>query len=172
VYYITPQEFGRQQITLFVIIETILFTLYLALMSQNDRLKKILLLILVGFVVFAISYAYISYEKDTYYATIASVETIIVIIACILVFFEQITHPQSLFIYSTDVFWIIAGILFYLSGIFFLSLVLPQLSDKETEKYWSLNLVFNILKNILFAIAFLMKNPTSNNSIFNKNLNT
>lgn len=102
---------------------------------------------------------------------IVSLETIIVIIACISVFFEQVTNPQSLFIYSTPTFWIIVGILFYLSGTFFISLVLPQLSPEETAKYWPLNWVFNTLKNIAFSIAFFMKNSDLDNSISTKKYN-
>jgi hypothetical protein len=111
------------------------------------------------------------YDKDKYYAALCSLETIVVIVSCTIVLFEQISNPKSLFIYSTDSFWVVVGMLFYLAGIFFVSLLLPQLSKDEVDKYWQLNLVFNIFKNISFTIAFSMKNSTLNNPSFPKNYN-
>lgn len=168
VYYITPERYFLLQITIFVILETLLFSIYLISITQSPALKKIILAILLSFLCFSITYSSL-FAEGKVYPIIASLESIIVIIFCIIVLFEQMARPQSLFIYSTSSFWIITGILFYLSGIFFLSLVFSQLSEEETNKYWSLNLVFNILKNILFATAFSMKNTASHESSFLKN---
>lgn len=171
VYDITTLPYVNLQLTIFVILETSIFIFYLILVANNKRLKHILTLILIFFILFCLlSVQWL--ESDKYYSTIASLETIIVIISCIIVFYEQITHPQTLFIYSTSSFWIIVSMLFYLSGTFFLSLVLPQLSEEETDRFWQLNLGFNILKNILFSIAFSIKKSSSENTLLNNNYNT
>lgn len=164
-YGIIPDNYTALYITSFVVLETILFTLYLILITQSTKLKKIITSVLVLFTLFSICYILTKIHYSSY-STIASLETIIVIVTCIIVFFEQISRPQSLFIYSTSSFWIIVGMLFYLAGIFFLSLLLPQLPKEDADKYWQLNSVFNIFKNISFTIAFAMKNSSLYNSRF------
>ncbi|MFM9908292.1 MAG: hypothetical protein ACKVOW_03025 [Chitinophagaceae bacterium] len=75
---------------------------------------------------------------------------------CIYYFFEQMRHPNSLFIYSTAEFWIVTGILIYLAGNFFLFIYNSNLTNAELDIYWSINYVFNAIKNILFGLAIFI----------------
>ena len=72
---------------------------------------------------------------------------------CILYFFERIRKPDSLFIYNTFDFWIVTGILIYLSGTFFIFMFSSNLSQEEFLKYWFINYIFNAIKNILFGLG-------------------
>lgn len=67
----------------------------------------------------------------------------------------------NLSIYSTFDFWVIIAFLIYLSGTFFLYIMAQNmLNDRKfLIQYNIINAVFNILKDILLAIAMLMK-PT------------
>lgn len=88
------------------------------------------------------------------------VETIAVIILSVIFFYDQLIKPQTLFVYSTAIFWIVAGILIYKTGTFFLFLYFDTLEHTETANFGNLyiiNSAFLIIRSILFSIAFIMK---------------
>jgi hypothetical protein len=72
----------------------------------------------------------------------ASIEAIIIISYCILMLYEQISDPKVMFVYNTKKFWITIAFFLYL--------------------YWIINNFFEILKNILFSISFIMKKSKQN----------
>jgi hypothetical protein len=84
-------------------------------------------------------------------------ESLLVIVTSLYYLYEQMTTVSDKFIYSQSQFWIVIGIFLYLAGTFFLFVLLPNMSDAETMNNWSINWLFNILKNILFFIGFLVK---------------
>jgi membrane-bound ClpP family serine protease len=94
-----------------------------------------------------------------------TVEYILIIIFCLLFFFEEINEPNVNFIYSTYSFWIIIGILIYSTGTFFLFMQSENLSDEEWDRWRIINFVFTLVKNIFFSIAILMKKEESQNSL-------
>lgn len=93
------------------------------------------------------------------------IETLSIIILSILFFYEQLTKPQNLFVYSTAAFWIVAGLLVYKAGTFFLFLyfnTLEQSQKKDFGNYYIINSAFLIVRSLLFTIAFLTKKPLNN----------
>jgi hypothetical protein len=84
----------------------------------------------------------------------ASTECILVILYSILYFYEQMNNPVESFIYSSKNFWIIVGFFVYLASTLFLFIVAAYMSIADMEKFWFINFIANISKNILFAIAF------------------
>jgi hypothetical protein len=80
-------------------------------------------------------------------------------IFCLNYFYEQLKEANTLLIYTTHAFWIIIGFLIYISGTFFLYIYAENtLQDKNFQnQYVIINSVFNLLRNILFSIAMLMK---------------
>jgi hypothetical protein len=98
-------------------------------------------------------------------------QSIFFISLCIYYFFDQIRNPINLFIYDTFEFWIVASILIYFSGTFFIYLFSSNLSNNELNKYWFINYVFNLLKNILFGLAFYLNiKKNSINNIYDADL--
>ncbi len=97
------------------------------------------------------------------YTVVSSFEAILIILFCIFYFADEIREPQTSFVYNTSTFWIVCAIFFYVAGTFFLSLYLELLPEAEKNKYWSINLAFNILKNLLFAIAIIIHAKHSDN---------
>lgn len=88
------------------------------------------------------------------------VETLSIIVLSILFFYDQLTKPESLFVYSTPVFWIVVGVLVYKAGTFFLFLYFNTLEQSEKEifgNYYIINSAFLMLRNILFTIAFTIR---------------
>jgi hypothetical protein len=61
------------------------------------------------------------------------------------------------FVYNNKKFWIIIAFLLYFSGTLFLYVYMNTLPEQQRSNYWTINNFFEILKNILFCIAFIMK---------------
>jgi hypothetical protein len=155
----------------FTVLEYLLFAYFLYASLQKKVARNLLAGISVAFVLFNVVHAFTS-KVDTYEDTPIPlvIECIIILSFSIYYFFEQIRSPQSLFLYSISSFWIIVGFLLYLSGSFFLFLVSESLPLEERDRYWFINFIFNIIKNIFFSIAMIIKEnknpyPTFNDSI-------
>lgn len=116
----------------------------------------------ITFIVLTLLSFFLLYKIPRHAGTLASIpatiEAFMFILISIYFFFEQISKPQALFIYQTPAFWVVIGILLYFAGAFFIFIYADGMTDAEIQKYWVINYAFNATKNILFAIAFLMKN--------------
>jgi len=53
-------------------------------------------------------------------------------------------------------FWIVCGIIFYLGGSFFFNILANHLTQAVLSKYWFYSYSFDIIKNVLFAIAITL----------------
>jgi hypothetical protein len=99
----------------------------------------------------------------------ASVEAILIIIYSILFLYGQIKDPSILFVYYTKKFWVVTAFFIYFSSTLFLFLYASTFTSQEHRSYWYINDIFDIIKNILFCIAFIMKknykpkNPVEDN---------
>jgi hypothetical protein len=145
----------------FTVIEYLLFSYILLNLIQSKLIRKIIVACSVLFVVFCL-FNMIDKPVSKFDSLQASIESILVLIYCVIYFFEQINQPKVIFLYSTYTFWIVVAILIYLAGTFFLYVFAANIPDAMRYEYWPINLICNILKNILFAVAIIMqaKNPT------------
>ena len=142
----------------FTIIEYSLFSLLLFLEIQNKTAKRIILLF-TGLFYFIAIYNY-SKSSPHFDSINVTIESILVISYSIYFFFEQINIPRVTFIYSLPQFWIVSGILIYLASTFFLFMQADALSQAEKEGFWIIAILGQIIKNILFVIAFLINNQS------------
>lgn len=143
-------------LSLFTVLEYSFFTIFIYTNLKNKIFKKVLLS--VSF--FFLSFCAFSYLSDKTYHFIdslpASFESIFILIFCILYFYEQLSNPNVSFIYSSKKFWIVASFLIYFSGTLFLFIYTSNLSREEQLFYWSINLFFNTLKNLILSLAFYL----------------
>lgn len=65
--------------------------------------------------------------------------------------------PQVIFIYQEPNFWFVVAFIIYFSGTLFLFIQAKNLTMEVRDNFWKINLFSNIIKNILFAIAFSTK---------------
>ncbi len=66
-------------------------------------------------------------------------------------------------------FWIVAGIMFYLSGTFFFNILANYLNPKQLLQFWHYSFLADIIKNIIFTIAiFYFANNSSKKIIPNQ----
>jgi hypothetical protein len=141
------------------------FVFFIMWLLLESRMIKIILSAISIFFVLYIALLFLRAHPASY-PTISPVESIIVLIFCILYLFEQLNKPEELFVYSTPGFWIILAFLVYASGTLFLY-IFRIINFQEVEKWWVINNVCNIILNALFALSFLInytslksKNPS------------
>jgi hypothetical protein len=81
------------------------------------------------------------------------IETILIFVYTIYYLYELFKNPEVQFINRTFSFWFVLGIVVYLSGSFFFYILANHVPIEELSKYWPLTYVFDIVKNIFFAIG-------------------
>lgn len=153
----------------YTIIEYTLFALFF---YTSLTKKKARYIPLIGTLLFCCIVSITFYEKNTlaFDSLSASMEAILMIIYSIVFLYIQITSPEIVYLYSTKKFWIVIAIFLYFSSTLFLFLFAADFTNPQSSSYWTINNLFEILKNIIFCISFAMKKSDSNqNPIRNYN---
>jgi hypothetical protein len=151
----------------FTILEFTIISWFAYSSLQGKKLKYIPV---VGALIFyPIAIINFTKNQETFDSIPASIEAIIIILYCILLLYEKINNPEVLFVYNSKKFWVIIGFFLYFSSTLFLFLYARTFTKEEHDKYWTINNFFEILKNILFSISFIMKK--NNKESYTENLN-
>lgn len=162
--YIRSMNF-RFLIYAFTIIEYSFFCYFIYLVLTKKTIKKAVLYIWFGFILFAFIDLFYVNEGHGFDSFTSGIESIIIILMCGYYLVYQIRGSNSLLIYSTFDFWIVITFLIYFSGTFFLYLMTDKMMQNSDfrQLYFIINIPFNILKNILLSIAMTMRlNETIN----------
>jgi hypothetical protein len=140
----------------FTFIEYSLFSLIFLIHIKNDKFKKIIVLISIIFLVSLLLY----YSSQKNFLNVDSipigVETIFILVYAFYYLYEQMNDLENSFIYNKYHFWLVIGIMLYLSGSFFIYVFANQVDDETLRNFWYLTNVFYVIKNILFGIAVLI----------------
>lgn len=142
----------------FTVVEYTLFTIFLSFNFKSKKIKKLILFVLPLFYAILLYYIFNKDRSNNFDAIPAALESILIIIFCVIFFFEQIRDMEVSFIYSSKTFWIIVAILVYMSATFFLFISAEFVSQEERRSYWFINSISNLLKNVLLAVAFIIPN--------------
>jgi hypothetical protein len=153
-----PGYEGQIVIVIFTVLEFLSFSYFIYLNLKLPFLRRLILWTSATFILLPIIF-YLTKGNLNFQSLIFSIENIIIIPFCVLYFYEQINKPDTFFIYLSKSFWIILGIIIYMTGTLFVFIYIDSLPPKEGEKYWIINLVFNSIKNILFAIGIYINKP-------------
>lgn len=86
-------------------------------------------------------------------------EEMAISLLCILYFYEQVNNPQITFLYDSKEFWIILSFFFYTTSTLFLFLFTNLLPVDKRQEFWTISMVGNITKNLLFIVAFIKSPP-------------
>lgn len=163
-------ELERILYTLYTLVEYTFFAWFFWLQIKNEKFKKGIIASTVGFTIFLTVYFF--YVKYFSIDTIPiGVETILILIFSFYYLYEQMNDPSSLFIYNKYPFWIIAGLMIYLAGCFFIYIFAYQVDQNVLNQYWLLTNVFTIIRNLLVLIAILVyvkqqKNPSPEKHLY------
>lgn len=145
----------------FTILEFTLFSFFFYSSLHDRKFKYIPIIGALLFYVIAIS-SFTSKNAHAFDSLPASVEAVLVISYCILLLYEQIKDPNIVFVYNTKKFWVIIAFFLYFSSTLFLFVYAGSLSEQQHSTYWMINNFFEMLKNILFCVSFIMKKRYNN----------
>ena len=156
----------------YTLFEYLLFTYVFYILINNKGFKKLIILLSICFTAFIIPHNIFGKLRGID-STPIGIETLLILIFSFYYFYEQMQDIEnSIFIYNKYSFWLVLGMMLYLSGCFFIYIYTSQLPDNKTiAQYWIFTNVFSILKNIFFTIAIIMhaykpqKKQTLKNSI-------
>ena len=140
----------------FTILEYTLLTIFLYRSVKDSRLRYIPIIGSIAFFAMVVA-NFLLYHSSKFDSLSASIEAILIIIYSILFLYGQIKDPSILFVYYTKKFWVVIAIFIYFSSTLFLFLYAATFTNQEHKSYWYINNIFDIIKNILFCIAFSMK---------------
>ena len=169
-YYKTLTKWFGQDFysTAYTFLEYLLFTSFIFLNISNKRIKKAIIILSLGFIIFQSVYLFNIHIKGLDTLAIG-IETILLFSYVICFFHEQFKKPTSLSIYNHYCFWISVGILLYLGGSFFFYILANHMTKAEIDQYWDLTYIVEILKNILFSYSvFLFVRQKGENGYKNK----
>jgi hypothetical protein len=159
----------------FTIFEYTLFTLFIYLSFKEKIFKLIVIIGSLAFYTMAVI-NFTTKKSVSFDSLSASAEAIFMIVYSILFLYEQIKDSSVIYVYYTKKFWITIAFFLYFSSTLFLFLFAATLTKQEHTSYWYINDFFDIIKNILFCIAFAIKKDTkprdfAESTYLNSNLN-
>lgn len=144
--------------SIFTMVEFTLFSFFFYSSLKTKGFKYIPIIGAVIFYAVAIS----NFTNKRFDSLSSSLEAILIIPYCILLLYEQIRDPNVIFVYYNKKFWVIIAFFLYFSATLFLYIYYSSLSAEQRSTYWLINNFFEILKNILFCISFIMKKRSNN----------
>lgn len=140
----------------FTFVEYLCFAIFIFLNIRKKTVKKIFAAVSVGFIVFLALYFLYSTKKTRIDSIPIGIETLLILIFSFYLLFEIMNTVKDSFINYNYKFWVLIGMMIYLSGSFFIYLYANELAAGEGAKFDILLSFFYILKNIFFAIAIYM----------------
>ena len=150
--HVLPANYKYIFYTFFTLLEYSIFSFFLFLSIINKRFRQVIFTLSIAFIIFILTY--LSFAKHPKIDSLCiGIETILIILYSFWYLYEQMKNTNNLFIYSKYEFWVIAGLLIYLAGSFFIYIFANQVDEKLIINYWFLTNVFYIIKNFFFAIA-------------------
>lgn len=136
--------------------EYISFATFIALCIRRRIVRTVLIGVSAGFVIFLVLYFFFATHKSRIDSIPIGIETLLILSFSFYLLFEMMNTIKDSFINYNYRFWVLIGIMLYLSGSFFIYLYANQLAPGEGHKFGLLLDFFYILKNIFFAVAILM----------------
>lgn len=170
-WYQSASNFGKEHyeesMGIFTICEFAIFGAYFYLAIINKSIRKLILVLSLLVLAFLVV-TFIKSDKNSFDSVSASTESITLIVFCIFFFFEEINKPMPYLMYAFPNFWIVLGILIFMSATLFLFIIANKLSPQEQTKYWVITRVANIVSNIIFIIGFIRAKYAPTNSTIEK----
>lgn len=148
---------------IFTVIEYICCTAFLYSIIQNPQFRKLILVLSLTFIGFAIFD--LTRNSSTFDSTATGIVCLLILTYSIYYLFETIRNPANLFIYSTPNFWLVVALVIFFSGTFFLNIISNHSFENEssTAMFSLIISAFNILKVAFITVAFVIKPENTTN---------
>jgi hypothetical protein len=124
--------------------------------------KKLIVVLSIGFLVFQVFY-FLTADIKRLDSLGIGIETILLFIYIILFFYDFFKNPKVSFVYNHYCFWISLGILVYLGSSFFFNILANHMTSNQMEKYWSLTLITEFIKNLFLVASIIIFNKQQTN---------
>ncbi len=158
-FQFTHSSVGQYVLPAFTIVEFSFLSYFFYLILPTPQIKNVIKIIWLAFTVFAVIDYFIINKMESLDSITIGIESITIIIFAIYFLYTNLKDSINFSVYSTFDFWIVITLLIYFAGTFFIYLLVE--SNKENMEfrkvYIILNSSFNIVKNILLAVAMCMK---------------
>ncbi|MCY7310015.1 MAG: hypothetical protein LH619_04485, partial [Chitinophagaceae bacterium] len=149
-YFDIPKSLRKLQQTVYTFLEYSFFTYIFWINIRHVKLRKVILLFSFLFLCFEIFYFLLS-ENQRIDSVPVGIETILILIYTFIYFQQYFNENRTTYIYNDPNFWIVVGILIYLTSSFFFNILANQVS----KEYWYVTFIPEIIKNILFSISII-----------------
>lgn len=146
-----PRKLQSIYLSVYTLFEYLSFAYMLAVSIQNKKLKKVILILSIGFFIFQVIFGYV--EKAGLDSVSVGIETILILIFIFLFFYDQSRNEKTEFIYNHPAFWLSVGMLLYLGGTLFFNILVNYMSTEELDNYLPYTYVIETVKNLLFIKA-------------------
>jgi hypothetical protein len=154
---LTEVIFGvTQQTIVFSIFTVLSFTIFSFFCYSSLKGKWVKYIPIVGALIFY-GFAIANFTNKRFDSISTALSSVLIIPYCILLLYEQIKDSGSMFVYYNKKFWVIIAFFIFSSATLFLYIYFSALSDQQRTSLWFINNFFEILKNILICISFIMK---------------
>ena len=156
------------QLRIYNIFEYLIISLIIYDNITNSVIKNIIRITIFLFIGFCIYDYFVSKHGVVDFDPVV-VESILINLFLIYLFFEKINNDDSEFLYQLRIFWIAVALFIYFSGTFFLFLY-SRTETKDKAFMVQYTVIFSsiiIIKNIILLISILLRKKTlkDNNSI-------
>jgi len=154
---------------IFTIVEYLLLSAFIYSIIQSTQLKKLIIIFSTLFLLFSI-YDFYKSSEISFDSVPTGIAAILILFYSLYYLFEKIKRPDTLFLYSTPDFWIVVALIIFFSGTFFLFIFSQNNYNdpKFQSTFQIINNSFIILRNLLFAVAFLIKPEQIKQKIYPK----
>jgi hypothetical protein len=136
----------------FTLIEYLIFSIFILSFTKNLFFRKFIILLSILFSL-ALPIYYITTGQHFLDSVPIGVETIFILLFSFNYFYEQMNDIENHYIYNRFHFWVVTGMIIYLSGSFFIYIFANHVDRQLLFQYWFLTYIFYVIKNILFIVG-------------------
>jgi len=91
-------------------------------------------------------------------------DSLLIFIYTLMFFYNEMNSSNNYIIYTSHKFWIVLACVIFYAGTLFVFLYTSDMKDKMYSALWNVvNLIFEIVKNTCFSIAFLLARKPKQN---------
>ena len=152
VYYFLPDNLIDPYFFSYTFIEYSFFTWLIFSNIKSQIIKKVIILASILFLLFQV-FSYYRFRGLRLDTVSIGIETILLFIYVIILFYEYFKSSKTTYIYNNHFFWIALGVLLYLGGTFFFNILANHISREQIIQYLKLTYVLEMIKTTLFAVA-------------------
>lgn len=166
-FQFTHASIGHYVMPAFTIVEFSFLSYFFYLIFPLRNIKLAIKLLWIAFTTFAVIDYFIINKMQSLDSITIGIESITLILFAIYYLYMNLKDSVNFSFYSTFDFWIVITLFIYFAGTFFIYLLVESnKGNMEFRKiYIILNSSFNLVKNILLAVAMCMKmKPTAPDS--------